>query len=114
MPIALYGDGTSYRDYTYVADIVDGIVRSIERIRGYEIINLGNSTPVPLVDLIALIEGEAGRKAVIEWREMQLGDVRSTYADIRRAKDLLGFVPAIKIQDGVRAFVEWFKKSRNL
>jgi UDP-glucuronate 4-epimerase len=111
-PIEMYGDGSSKRDYTYITDIVDGILQASKKEFKYEIINLGNSKPVELNYLISLIERELGRKALIERKPMQLGDVPLTFADISKAKKLLGYKPKVSIEEGVRRFVEWYKKTR--
>jgi len=107
--IILYGDGTSVRDYTYIEDIVDGVRKSIDRLKGYEIINLGESQTVSLRDLISHIETIAGKKAVIRYEPMQAGDVRRTYADISKARKMLGYAPAYSIAEGLKKFVEWYK-----
>lgn len=99
--ITMYGDGTSRRDYTYIDDIVDGITASIERLKGYEIINLGNHDTIALKDLIDLIAKTLGREAIIKQLPLQPGDVNITYADISKASKLLGFQPKHSIQEGL-------------
>jgi UDP-glucuronate 4-epimerase len=106
--ITLYGDGTSRRDYTFVSDIVEGILRSIERVAGYEIINLGESRTVSLLELMQCIERAVGRNAVFDWKPMQPGDVNVTYADISKARLILGYAPEISIEDGIKKMVNWF------
>lgn len=113
-PIPVFGDGTSRRDYTYYSDIVDGVMAALERPFGYEIINLGNSSPVALGELIALLEEALGRKARIERLPMQPGDVPVTYADIAKAQRLLDYNPKFPIKKGLRVFVEWLHGIRNL
>lgn len=100
--ITMYGDGTSRRDYTYIDDIVSGIIASVEKVKGYEIINLGNSDTVELNTLIDLISKTIGREPVIEQRPMQPGDVDITYADISKAMELLDYQPKHSIQEGLR------------
>lgn len=100
--ITMYGDGTSRRDYTYIDDIVDGISASIERLKGYEIINLGNHDTIALKDLIDLIAKTLGREAIIKQLPLQPGDVNITYADITKASTLLGFQPKHSIQEGLK------------
>jgi UDP-glucuronate 4-epimerase len=95
-PIQQYGDGTTSRDYTYVFDIVDGVVRSIDRPMGYEIINLGNGRPFLLKSFIEIVERAVGRKAVIEYLPEQPGDVDRTCANISKAQRLLGYNPRVK------------------
>lgn len=107
-PITLYGNGNSMRDYTYVDDIVDGIVNSINRLKGYEVINLGESQTFKLLDLVHVIEEAVGQKAIIQWKPAQPGDVDKTFADITKAKHLLGYAPHVGIVEGVRQLVEWW------
>ncbi|MBU1855347.1 MAG: SDR family NAD(P)-dependent oxidoreductase [Nanoarchaeota archaeon] len=113
LPIDMYGDGTSARDYTYISDIVDGIVFALNKNLSFEIINLGDSNPITLKDFISIIEKSVDRKAVIRKEPMPKGDVLITYADIRKAKRLLGYKPKIKISEGIRRLIEWYKDERN-
>lgn len=108
--IVLYGDGSSIRDYTYIDDIVSGVRKSIDSLKGYEIINLGESQTVSLSGLIAHIERITGKKAIIRSEPMQAGDVRQTYADISKARKMLGYAPGYSIADGLMKFVEWYKE----
>ena len=108
--IPVFGDGTSERDYTHVSDIVDGIVRALDRLDGFDIFNLGNSHPVPLAGLIEIIEGAVGAPASIERLPDQPGDVARTCADITHAKEALGYEPKVTLADGVREFVAWYRK----
>jgi UDP-glucuronate 4-epimerase len=109
--ITLFGDGTTARDYTFVADIVDGIIASIERAPelGYEVLNLGGGQTISLRELVEKIETIAGKKARIEWQSEQPGDVRLTSADISRAREKLGYNPQTSIDDGLRATVDWMR-----
>ena len=107
--IPLYGDGTSRRDYTYIDDIIGGIMGAIRNLRGYEIFNLGESQTVPLRELISIIEQALGKKAAIEELPDQPGDVPITYADITKARHLLGYDPKVGIAEGVGQFVRWFR-----
>ncbi|HLB59241.1 MAG TPA: NAD-dependent epimerase/dehydratase family protein [Bdellovibrionota bacterium] len=110
-PIPLYGDGGMLRDYTYVDDIVSGIIASIDRpTPGLEIYNLGNSQPVALRDLVQMIESSLGKPAKIENLPEQPGDVQITFADIQKARWNLGFEPRVGIQEGIGRFVAWFRK----
>jgi UDP-glucuronate 4-epimerase len=109
-PIPVFGDGTTARDYTYITDIVDGVVACTERNLGFEIFNLGNSHSVKLSQLIEVLEKALGRKAVIERLPEQPGDVPLTYADISKSKSQLGYSPKVRIEEGIPMFVEWFKR----
>ena len=113
-PIPVFGDGSTSRDYTYVDDTVDGVIAATNRELGYEIINLGESQPVKLDFMIALLEKELGRKAVIDRQPMQPGDVPTTFANITKAQRLLGYNPQIKIEEGIRRFVAWFRESHGV
>ena len=112
-PIPVYGDGSSSRDYTYVTDTVQGVLGAIERTRDpavrHEVYNLGESQTTTLRELIALLEDALGQKATIDRLPPQAGDVSCTYADILRARDTLGYAPAVPIRDGIPRFVAWFR-----
>ena len=109
-PIPVFGDGTTRRDYTYIDDIIDGVVASINYDQSdYEVINLGESRTVELRELIALLEKELDAHAVIDRQPAQPGDVPQTFADITRARRLLGYDPQTQIEDGLRRFVDWFR-----
>jgi UDP-glucuronate 4-epimerase len=109
-PIPVFGDGTTRRDYTYVEDIIAGVRAAMDyEASDYEVINLGGSRTVSLSELIALLEHELGRKAVIDRQPTQPGDVPQTFADVSKARKLLGYDPRTPIEEGIRHFVEWFK-----
>ncbi len=109
-PIPVFGDGTTRRDYTYVDDIIAGVrAASDYGASTYEVINLGESRTVELRELIALLEKELGREAVIDRQPLQPGDVPQTFADITKARRLLGYNPQTDIAEGIRRFVEWFR-----
>jgi len=110
-PIPVFGDGTAARDYTYVSDTVDGIKACTEREFGYQIFNLGESQTVALNRLIELLEQHLGRKALIDRQPAQPGDVPITCAEISKARQGLGYRPAVEIDQGIRLFVEWFTRS---
>ena len=113
-PIPVFGDGTTRRDYTYIDDILAGVRAAIDYSESdYEVINLGESRTVELRELIALLEKELGVAAKIDRQPLQPGDVPQTYADISRAKRLLGYNPQTQIEVGIQRFVEWFQKTRN-
>jgi UDP-glucuronate 4-epimerase len=113
-PIRLFGDGSSRRDYTYVADVVAGTVAAIERVApgGFEIYNLGGTATISLAELVAVLERAVGKPAIIQRAPDQPGDVPLTFADVSRAARDLGYAPTTGIEDGVRRFVEWFRAGR--
>jgi len=114
-PISMYGAGNTSRDYTYVDDTVQGIVEAMTYDKSmFEIINLGNNYSVSLNELIRLIERTIGKKAIIEQLPDQPGDVPKTFADISKAKKLLGYEPKTKLDEGLRKFHEWFLKGKEL
>lgn len=109
-PIDVYGSGHSKRDYTFVDDIVAGIGRCLDLDCGFEIVNLGNSHPTELIELIGLIEEKLGKKARLNFIEDQAGDVPVTFADVSKGAKLLGFKPEVSIFDGLDRFVEYYRK----
>ncbi|HKO97206.1 MAG TPA: GDP-mannose 4,6-dehydratase [Pyrinomonadaceae bacterium] len=113
-PIPVFGDGSTRRDYTFVDDIISGVRASIEYVADpskseYEVINVGESRTVELRELIELLEKELDMKAKIDRQPLQPGDVPQTFADISKARRLLGYNPQTQIEDGIKRFVEWFK-----
>ncbi|MFN2481851.1 MAG: SDR family NAD(P)-dependent oxidoreductase [Pyrinomonadaceae bacterium] len=112
-PIPVFGDGTTRRDYTYVDDIIAGVRAAIDYdASAYEAVNLGESRTVELRELIALLERELGREAVIDRQPPQPGDVPQTFADISKARHLLGYDPQTQIEEGIRRFVRWFNSTQ--
>jgi UDP-glucuronate 4-epimerase len=111
-PIPFYGDGTTARDYTFIDDIIDGILKSITYLENhdniYEIINLGESEVISLEEMVSTIETNLGKKAERNFLPMQPGDVIKTNADITKAVTLIGYNPATSFQNGIKKFVEWF------
>ena len=111
--IPMFGDGTTSRDYTYIDDIVDGIIKSCEYTMNndnvYEILNLGNSSPVSLKEMINTIGQALNVKPEIEKLPMQPGDVERTYADVSKAKELIGYEPKISFKEGIQRFIKWYK-----
>jgi len=114
LPIPVFGDGSTARDYTYVTDTLEGIIACTQKELGYEIFNLGENQCVKLDELIALLEENLGRKAIIERLPNQPGDVPLTFADISKAERVLGYHPKVKIREGIAKFVEWFQKDKQL
>lgn len=107
--IPIFGDGDSRRDYTYVDDIVSGVVAALRVGPRFEIINLGESRTTTLLELIAQLEGALGKKAIRRFLPEQPGDMRITYADISRARRVLGYNPTTPIEEGIRKFAAWFR-----
>lgn len=112
--IQLFGDGTQLRDFTYIDDIIDGIVAALNTPRAYEIYNLGNNKPISILGLIDQIEKITNKKAEIVFLPSQPGDVRITCADIDKAGKMLDYQPKTTIQEGLKKFIEWYKNNREL
>jgi UDP-glucuronate 4-epimerase len=110
-PVPMFGDGTTQRDYTFVADIVDGIIRSIAHCRAHHLYNLGNSQPIALAAMIDALGQALGKSPRIQHLPEQPGDVRMTCADITRAESELGYAPRTPFRDGLKAFVAWFRSN---
>lgn len=117
-PIPVFGDGTTSRDYTYIQDIIDGIIKSFKYIEEnddvYEILNLGESEPITLNKMIETIEEALGKEAIINRLPMQPGDVNRTYADISKAKKLIGYEPKVNFKEGICKFIKWYKSMMNI
>src|SRR6267378_110573 len=113
-PIPVFGDGTTRRDYTYIDDIIAGVRAAIDYHQSkYEIINLGESRTVELRELISLLENALDQHAEIDRQPPQPGDVPQTFADVTKARRLLGYDPRIQIEEGIKKFVEWFRESQS-
>lgn len=114
--IPFYGDGTTARDYTYIDDVVDGILKSIRYLENhsdvYEIVNLGESEVINLNEMLSTIEKTLGKSAIRKNLPMQPGDVLKTNADITKARTLIGYKPDTNFQNGIKKFVEWFLGNR--
>jgi UDP-glucuronate 4-epimerase len=111
--IEVFGDGTARRDYTFIDDIIQGVRAAIDyRETNHEIFNLGESRTIELNYLIRLLEENLGKKAIIDWQPMQAGDVPQTFADILKARNLLGYNPQTQIEEGIQKFAEWFKEQK--
>lgn len=108
-PVPMFGDGSTSRDYTYVDDIMDGVLRSVDGCSGYRVYNIGESRTVRLHELIQIIAHTLGVEARIEQRPLQPGDVTRTYANIDRMRSELGYDPRTPIEDGIRKMVEWYR-----
>ena len=111
LPIPVYGTGTQERDFTYIDDIARGSIAALKPL-GFEVINLGSDRPVKLSYVIRLIEQYLGKKAKIEFQPRHPADVPATWADISRAKELLGWQPEVNIEEGIQRTVEWYLENR--
>jgi UDP-glucuronate 4-epimerase len=107
--IPVFGDGKSLRDFTYVDDLVDGLIRALDSGLGFEILNLGAGRTVTVLEVVELLERALGRPARIEWLPRQTGDVSRTWADIGAAGRLLGYAPRTSLEQGIAQFVEWLE-----
>jgi UDP-glucuronate 4-epimerase len=112
-PIEMFGDGSMSRDFTFIEDIVAGVLAALERVDGHgcRVWNLGNSSPVRLDEMIATIERVVGKGAKVVRKPMQAGDVERTFADLERSRAELGYSPATKFEEGVRRQWEWMRES---
>ncbi len=110
--IPVFGDGSSRRDYTYIDDLIEGILGVLRYHKGFEVYNLGESQTTSLRDLIRLIEEAFGKRANVEMMEFQPGDVSVTYADISKAERMLKYQPKVKMEEGIKRFVEWYKAQK--
>ena len=111
-PIPVYGDGSTRRDYTYIDDIVRGVIAAMHYDRSrYDVINLGNSRTVSLIEMISALEEALNKRAELSFEPEQPGDVPVTYADVSKAKELLGYEPKVPFDAGIRNFVSWLRKS---
>ncbi len=109
--IKMFGDGLTSRDYTYITDILQGVVASIDRCRGYEVFNLGESKPIVLKDLISCIGRQLDCEPDIKMESMQPGDVVQTFADITKAKRMLDYAPSTELDEGMNNFIKWFESN---
>ncbi len=112
-PIPFYGDGSSRRDYTYIDDIVDGVEAALERPISFEIVNLGRAHPVTLAELVTAVEKATGRRARLERRPAQPGDVPVTYAAVEKAERLLDFRARVALEEGLERSVQWHRSHRS-
>ena len=115
--IDLYGDGKTYRDYTYVDDIISGIIGCFRYLDNhndiYEILNLGSNHPITLLEMVETIERCLQKRAIINHLPMQPGDVNKTFADVSKANRLIGYKPSISFEDGIKRFLDWQKSSKH-
>jgi UDP-glucuronate 4-epimerase len=108
-PIEVFNQGDMQRDFTYIDDIVEGTLRVLDRPQRYAVYNIGNHQPVRLLDYVAALERALGRKAKVQMKPMQPGDVKATYADTSALRAAVGFAPSTPLETGLARFAEWFK-----
>jgi UDP-glucuronate 4-epimerase len=111
-PLPCFGDGGSERDYTYIDDILDGVIKAHDKTQGYRIYNLGESQTISLRDLVAAIGRATGKTPNVDWQPEQPGDVPRTFADVSRAKAELGYSPRVGVDEGLRRFVDWYRNNQ--
>lgn len=111
-PIPVFGDGSASRDFTFVEDIVAGILAAIDYETRYDVFNLGSSRPVRVLDLVRLLEEVSGKRAQVEFLPPQPGDVPATWADLTRVRRELGYEPKTPLQQGLEKFWAWYRNSR--
>ncbi len=109
-PISVFGNGQMRRDFTYIDDIIQGTIAAIDLSASYEVFNLGNNQPQSVLEMIRILERLLDKKAIIQFQELPRGEVPVTYADISKAKHLLGFQPATPLNRGLAQFIEWFEE----
>ncbi|HEX7494179.1 MAG TPA: SDR family NAD(P)-dependent oxidoreductase [Bacteroidales bacterium] len=113
-PIPFYGDGSAARDYTFIGDIVNGIICALNYLKGYNIYNLGESKVIDLNLMVRTIEEALGKKAILNKLPDQPGDVKITYADISKAKSEIGYNPVVSFRDGINLFIQWYLKNTRI
>ena len=115
LPLTLYGDGSQARDYTYVADIVRGVLAAVDWTAaapvGMDIFNVGGARPVPLRTLVGVLAGAMGVEPRLEWAPLPPGDVQRTFADLEKSRRVLGYDPRTSLEDGIARFVTWFRRA---
>ncbi len=113
-PLPIFGDGSTQRDYTYIDDIIDGVVRCVDTPFDFEVFNLGEHHTTSLSELIGLIEEATGREAKLDRQPLQPGDVTITFADIAHAREKLGYSPRFTMEEGIGRFVAWYRTQNQL
>ena len=107
-PIPVFNNGDMKRDFTFIDDIISGTRAAIDKNYQCEVFNLGNNSTEKLMDMINIIENELNEKAVIDFKEMQPGDVKQSYADIDKSKEKLNYIPKVSINEGIPKFISWY------
>ena len=110
--VPIYGDGSALRDFTYVDDLVDGLVRGLDTDLGFAILNFGAGRKISVLEVVKALEQELGIQARIEWLPRQTGDVPRTWAEIGAAREALGYDPRVSFEEGVARFVRWLDEPR--
>ena len=108
--VPIYGDGTSVRDFTFVDDLVDGLMRAMDGDQGFAVLNFGAGRTTSVREVVELLERELGVSARIDWLPRQAGDVSRTWADISAARDALGYAPRIGLEEGIGRFIKWLRR----
>ena len=111
-PVPVYGDGSSLRDFTYVDDIVDGLISALNADVGFGLFNLGAGRQISVLEVVKLLERSLGVRADVEWLPAQVGDVPRTWADVSAAHEALGYAPRVRLEEGIARFVAWLKETR--
>jgi UDP-glucuronate 4-epimerase len=110
-PLPIYGDGSSLRDFTFVDDLAEGLLRALDTHLGFAILNLGAGRQVSVLEVVKLLEEQLGVSARIDWLPRQTGDVSRTWADITAAREALGYAPRVGFEEGVARFVRWLEQT---
>lgn len=110
--VPVFGDGSAQRDFTYIDDLVDGLVRAIDRDLGFAVLNFAGGRTVTVLEVVSALERELGVEAEIDWQPEQTGDVRCTWGDISAAREALGYQPVIGFEEGVRRMAAWLREYR--
>lgn len=113
-PIRLFNHGDMLRDFTYIDDIVDGILGALDLPAGFEIFNLGNNRPEKLLTMVEILQSQLGKKAIIEKFPMPPGEIQTTFADIAKAKAAFGYEPKVQLEEGLQKFTNWYLRSGRL
>ena len=112
-PIEVFNHGKMMRDFTYIDDIINGLLAAIDKNYKCEVFNLGNNKSEDLMDVVKIIQEKLGKKAKIQYKPMQLGDVEKTFADIDKSRKMLGFNPKTNIAKGIGNFIDWLQEFYN-
>lgn len=110
-PVVIYGDGSQSRDFTYVDDIARGVLAS-RTLKGYNIINLGSDEPLVLLEALHLVEAQVGKQATIDWKPWQETDMKASWANITKARELLGWTPRVSYEEGIERLIGWYMENR--